>query len=337
MDDVNPGRRVLITGANSGIGRAAAIKFASEGWQVIMACRNLERGRRAREGIIASSGSAAVQLMQLDVASFESVRSFCSSFEAEYDRLDVLIHNAGYLNHGLRTYQRSPDGLELTFATNVFGPLLLTELLLEPLARSNDARVLFAASTNLKHFFDPKRAIEFDNLRGEHAGSRPYSVYKMYGDSKMGGLLLAYRMAQEYRSRAIKVNAVMIPQVRISRESLQRMTGLYRVLGPLVQNWNPFALTPERMASTYFHITASPEFREVTGALVDVWHRVLPPARSPRLSPFSLLRELLATRHAPAYANPDNVERMWRLGQEVIGGSAAAIGAPPADGTRPPS
>lgn len=101
--------------------------------------------------------------------------------------MDVLIHNAGYFNHGITTYQFSPDGLELTFATNLFGPHLMTELLLEHLAKSDDARVLNAGSTNIKNFFDPKRAIEFDNLRGEQKERRSYSVYKAYGDSATAG------------------------------------------------------------------------------------------------------------------------------------------------------
>lgn len=154
----------------------------------------------------------------------------------------MLIHNAGYFNHGIKAYQSSPDGLELTFATNVFGPLLMTERLLGHLAASDDPRVLHAASTNIKHFFDPKRAIEFDNLQGEFAGSRPYTVYKMYGDSKMG-LLLTYRMAEEYKAKGIKVNAVMIPATKVSRETLRNFSGYYRVIGPLVQNLNPFSLT----------------------------------------------------------------------------------------------
>jgi NAD(P)-dependent dehydrogenase (short-subunit alcohol dehydrogenase family) len=312
-------RLVIITGANSGIGKAAAVKFATEGWRVIMACRNLEKSRTAQQEIIAASGNATVELKQLDTSSFASIRQFAATFQREHTRLDALIHNAGYFEYGLKTYQFSPDGLELTFATNVFGPLLLTELLLEPLAQSDDPRVLFAASTNLKHFFDPKRAIEFDNLRGEFAGRRPYTVYKMYGDSKLATLLLTYKMAEAYRAKGIKVNAVMIPQVKVRQEALNRMTGIYRVIGPVIQNLNPGALTPEQMGATYYHICASADFREVTGAVVDAKHRIIRPAESPRLTPFGVIGELLNTRHTPAYASdPANIEQLWSLGHEVI-------------------
>ncbi len=315
-------RTVIITGANSGIGKAATLKFASEGWRVIMACRSLDAGRKAQQEIIAASGNRTVQLMQLDVSSFESIRAFCAAFRREEPRLDVLIHNAGYFNHGIKTYQFSPDGLELTFATNVFGPLLMTELLLEPLSASDDPRVLNAGSTNLKNFFDPKRAIEFDNLRGEFAGSRPYTVYKMYGDSKMALLLLTYRMAEEYRTKGIKVNAVMIPATKVSRETLGKFTGVYRIIGPLIQNLNPFSLTQDQMAACYYHICTADEFRDVTGALVDHQNRIIEPSEQESLNPLSVARELLNTRHTPPYAsNPANVERMWSLSREVIDGA----------------
>jgi NAD(P)-dependent dehydrogenase (short-subunit alcohol dehydrogenase family) len=213
------------------------------------------------------------------------------------------------------------DGLERTFATNVFGPLLLTELLLEPLARAEDPRVITAGSTNLKHFFDPRRAIEFDNLRGEHAGTRPYTVYKMYGDSKMGLYLLTRRMAEVYRDRGIKVNCVMIPTVRMERTALRKFRSWFRVVAPLVQYWNPFALSRETMAETYYRLATSDAFREVTGALVDHRLRILPPLPADRrLTPLAVVRELVSTRHAPPYAGDEaNVERMWALAREVCG------------------
>jgi NAD(P)-dependent dehydrogenase (short-subunit alcohol dehydrogenase family) len=257
--------------------------------------------------------------MQVDVSSFDSIRRFCSAFEAEHPTLDALVHNAGYFNHGIKSYQFSPDGLELTFATNVFGPLLMTELLMKCLAASDDPRVLHAASTNIKNFFDPKRAIEFDNLRGEFAGRRPYTVYKMYGDSKMGLLLLTYQMAKEYRARGIKVNSLMIPVTRVSKETLAKFTGFYRIIAPLLQNLNPLTRTPAEIAGCYYHICASAEFGGVTGSLVDDKNRVILPAEAKVLTPSRLIRELWNTRHAPAYAtDPANIERMWHFSREVI-------------------
>lgn len=84
----------------------------------------------------------------------------------------------------------------------------MTNLLLDHLTKSDDPRVLNACTTNIRHFFDPKRKIDFDNLKGEYKDSRPYSVYKMYGDSKMALLMLTFKMAEEYKNRGVKVNAM---------------------------------------------------------------------------------------------------------------------------------
>ncbi|WP_256710727.1 SDR family NAD(P)-dependent oxidoreductase [Paenibacillus sp. FSL H8-0548] len=105
---------VIITGANSGIGRAAALKFVTEGYFVIMACRNIEMSKAVQREIKAASSNVNVDLMELDVSSFDSIRNFCSVFKAKYPRLDLLIHNAAYLNHGEKEYKLSPEQIELS-------------------------------------------------------------------------------------------------------------------------------------------------------------------------------------------------------------------------------
>jgi NAD(P)-dependent dehydrogenase (short-subunit alcohol dehydrogenase family) len=321
MEVAKKGRTVVITGSNSGIGKAAARRFAAEGDHVVMACRNVEAAETARAEILAGLDGASAEIMPLDVSSFASVRQFAVEFKGRHPRLDVLIHNAGYFNHGLRTYQFSPDGLERTFATNVFGPVLLTELLVEQLAAAPDARVLLAGSTIVKSFFDPRRKIEFDNLRGEHATSRPYAVYDKYRESKMGVVLVTRRLAQELAHRGVKVNCIMIPGVRVERHVLRKFTGRFRVIGTLTQYLNPFLRPPSRLARTYYHICSDADLKDVTGEHFD-HHRevlpVLPPDQE--LNPFQLMRELLSSPTlTPAYAGaPENVDRMWDVVREAI-------------------
>lgn len=120
---------VIITGANSGIGKSAALKFATEGHTVIMACRNLEKAEIVQEKIIKVSKNKKVYLKEVDLSSFKSIYSFCDNYKEKFDKLDILIHNAAYFNHGER-YKLSPDNIELTFATNVLGPFLMTKLLI---------------------------------------------------------------------------------------------------------------------------------------------------------------------------------------------------------------
>jgi len=301
---------VIVTGANSGIGRAASVRFARDGYRVVMACRDLERSKKAQQEIIELSQSANVDLLKLDVSSFQSIRDFCIQFKEEYGKLDILINNAGYFRHGEKTYQMSPDNIELSFATNAFGPFLLTRLLMDCLKSSEDARVLNACSTNIRHFFEPKRGIEFDNLRGEFKDTRPYNCYKFYGDSKMALLILTFRMAKELEETGIKINAVQIPAIKLSRETMAKFKSVWRIAAR-VQNF--FSASPETMADTYFHICTSEEFRPVTGKLINDRREVMEP--SPYSGGFLQdMRQLKDQKVYPQYAgDKDNIDRMWDL------------------------
>ena len=306
-------KKVIITGANSGIGKAAAIKFASEGYCVIMACRDIARSKKAQEEIIEVSPNDNVELMKLDISSFDSIRSFCSEFKNEHLKLDILIHNAAYFEHGKKEYQLSPDKIELTFATNTFGPFLMTELLKDSLAKSNDPRILNSCTENIMHFFDPKRSIEFDNLRGDFKDSRPYSVYKMYGDSKMGLLMLTFKLAEEYKKDGIKVNAIIIPGVKVSKETLKKFSFGYRVIAMIKQ---PFSLSPEALAESYFHICTSDEFKNISGQPINKKNKILPESKHDK--GFGKAKELLTFGFIPKYAyDKNNIEKIWQVSKEL--------------------
>jgi len=304
----------IITGANSGIGKAAAIKFAAEGCQVVMACRNLAISKAVQQEIVSKSGNRNVDLMQLDVSSLASVRSFCTMFIAKYPHLDVLIHNAAYLNHGEKEYKLSPEGIELSFATNVCGPYWLSCLLADHLAKSADARILHACTTNIKHFFDPKRKIEFDNLQGQFRGERPYNVYKMYGDSKMALLMLTFKLAEEWRDRGIKVNALQINRVKLSEETIRKMHGIWKLLARAQNVINPM---PEGMADNYYRICTSEQWRETTGQLFNHRMEIVQPSVSER--GFAQVKNVAGSHTYPQYARQhEHIEQVWRLCQITI-------------------
>ncbi len=306
-------RTVIITGSNSGIGKAAAKKFALEGYRVIMACRNIEKSTNARDEIIEHSSNDNVDLMKLDVSSFESIHTFCSKYKSKYQKLDILIHNAAYFNHGEKVFQFSADNIELTWATNIFGPFLMTQLLKNHLAESDDPRILTASTTNIKHFFDPKREIELDNLHGERKERKKYDVYKMYGDSKMAFLMLTFKLAEEYTSCGIKVNAVMIPNIRQEKESLKKFrSSYYRIIATLQ---NIIARSPERMAETYYYICTSDEFKNITGKLVNIHNKIMTRSEIPSgKGGFALIKELMGSEHYPGYVeNEEVMEKVWEI------------------------
>lgn len=307
---------VIITGANSGIGKAATLKFATEGYRVVMACRNLEISKTVQKEITQVSNNHNVDLMELDISSFDSIRTFCSAFKAKYPRVDILIHNAAYLNHGEKEYKLSPEHIELSFATNTFGPFLMTRLLEDHLENSQDPRILNACTTNIKNFFDPKRKIDFDNLRGEFRDTRPYSVYKMYGDSKMALLMLTFIMAEQFKSQKINVNAIQINRVKLSYESIKKMKSFWRVLAWAQNLTNPL---PLRMAETYFHICTSDDFKNVSGQLINHKREIVKPSLNEK--GFNQLKNIFGSRSFPKYAiEPQNVEKLWGIYTTVTKG-----------------
>lgn len=310
-------RIVIITGANSGIGKAAALKFAMEGYRVIMACRNLEISRVAQEEIIEKSKNNKVELIQLDISSFSSIQEFCLNYKSNYQKLDILIHNAAYLNHGEKNYQLSPENIELTFATNTIGPFLMTNLLLDLLKKSDDPRVLHACTTNIKHFFDEKRQIDFDNLQGEFKDSRKYSVYKMYGDSKMALLLLTFKLADELKDSGIKINAIQINGVKMSKETVQKLRSFWKYIAR-VQNL--FFPEPLEMANNYFAICTSDEFKDVTGKLLNQKREIVKPTNDEKVKFVTQAKYILGSSYYPKYANrTENIEKVWKLCTDLTG------------------
>ena len=134
------GRRYVVTGANAGIGRAASKMLAERGARVEMLCRNQERGEAARDALRDETKNDHIYLHQVDLSDLDSIRRFAASFEG---KVDGLIHNAGVL---VAEKQMTAEGIELTFATHVIGPFLLTGLLRESLLLSEDPRIVWVSS-----------------------------------------------------------------------------------------------------------------------------------------------------------------------------------------------
>ena len=160
------GRSVIVTGANSGIGRAAARALAHAGARVIVAVRDVEKGRAA-----AASMPGETEVRPLDLASLASIREFAAAWEGG---LDLLINNAGVM---VPPFSRTADGFELQFGTNHLGHFALTNLLLENIT----GRVVTVSSTGHR-----MGEIDFDDLNWER---RPYKPWRAYGQSKLANLL----------------------------------------------------------------------------------------------------------------------------------------------------
>ena len=183
------GRVALVTGANSGIGRATSLELARRGFDVWMLCRDRARGLEARDAIARECGGSRVHLGIVDMSDLGSIRRFVQEFPAE--RVDVLVHNAGVLPHE----KKLVAGVELTFATNVLGPFALTGLLMDRLSRSLDARVIFVASGGLYFQRLDLSLLDVDATRFD--GTRAYA------NAKRAQVLLGHILADRLRERGV--------------------------------------------------------------------------------------------------------------------------------------
>lgn len=197
MPDLS-GKRILVTGANSGIGLESAKLFAGRGAEVIMACRNATKGQAALDTIKAEHPDAAVTLMALDLADQKSVKDFAEAFTRKYDRLDILLNNAGLMAPPL---SRTKDGFEMQFGTNHLGHFALTALLIELLEKAEAPRVVTVSS--VAHNFG---RIYFGNLNAE----KSYYRWTFYGQSKLANLMFAQELHRRLRKRGSKVESIAV-------------------------------------------------------------------------------------------------------------------------------
>jgi NAD(P)-dependent dehydrogenase (short-subunit alcohol dehydrogenase family) len=253
------GKVVVITGANSGIGKAAAVQLAETGAYVVMACRSLERGAIALDEVISRSGSESVELLQVDMSSQGSIQEFVKAFLHRHQHLDVLIHNAANFDLTRKAPVLTAEGVETIFATNHVGVFLLTSLLLDVLKDSSPSRVITVASKGLVVY--PNLDIELDNLNGE----RDFSPQHAYYHSKLAQVMYTYDLAERLADTGVTVNCVRVGNVALADDRLGNIPGFLKKLYALKKK---MALSPERMARTYLYLAADPALEDVSG---DYW------------------------------------------------------------------
>lgn len=257
-------KTIIVTGANSGIGKAAVIQLAARGATVIMACRSPERGAKALEDVRVKTNNEKVELLTLDLSSQASIRQFTAAFLKRHNRLDVLIHNAANFDHSLKKPVLTADGVETIFATNHIGPFLLTHLLLDTLKASAPSRIITVASKGLMVY--PFLDIEFDNLNGE----RKFNTQDAYYHSKLAQIMFTYDLAQRLKGTGVSVNCVRVTNVAIPDERLDHLPTWLKKIYALKRK---MAITPEQQAETYVYLAADPAVQAISGAYWDEKNR----------------------------------------------------------------
>jgi NAD(P)-dependent dehydrogenase (short-subunit alcohol dehydrogenase family) len=190
------GKVFVVTGGNSGLGLETARELARRGGHVVIACRDAARAATALSQIQASTRSASIEAMELDLANLASVHAFAERFRASQRRLDVLCNNAGVM---ALPYRKTKDGFEMQFGTNHLGHFALTGHLFDLLCATPGARVVNVSSTGHR-----MGRIRFDDLQSE----RSYGKWRAYGQSKLANLLFTYELARRAERAGVDLVSV---------------------------------------------------------------------------------------------------------------------------------
>ncbi|MCY3796693.1 MAG: SDR family oxidoreductase [Chloroflexi bacterium] len=247
------GKRVLITGATNGIGAQAALELAKMGADVVIVGRDANKTRKVRNDLQAQSGNSTIDILVADLSSMDEIRRIAAEFREKYDRLDVLLNNAGAV---FSDYQKSADGYEMTFALNHISYFLLTHLLLDILIQTSqeqgEARIV-----NVSSSAHTNATLRLDSLRNE----RGYSFMNSYGASKLMNVQFTYELARRLADTTVAVNAVHPGLVATGFG--HNTGGLWSNLIKIAQKL--FAISPQKGAETLVYLAASPEVTGISG------------------------------------------------------------------------
>jgi NAD(P)-dependent dehydrogenase (short-subunit alcohol dehydrogenase family) len=235
------GRVAVITGANTGLGYETARALAEHGAHVVLAVRNLEKGKDAVARITAASPSADVALQELDLTSLDSIRAAARQLRSDHDRIDLLINNAGVMYTPKST---TKDGFELQFGTNHLGHFALTGLLLDRLLPVAGSRIVTVSSIGHRIRAD----IHFDDLQWEHS----YNRVSAYGQAKLANLLFTYELQRRLAPQGTTIAAAAHPggsNTELIRHLPRLAAAVYPVLEPLFQDSAMGALPSLRAAT----------------------------------------------------------------------------------------
>uniref|UniRef100_I2CTL6 NADP-retinol dehydrogenase n=1 Tax=Macaca mulatta TaxID=9544 RepID=I2CTL6_MACMU len=253
-----PGKTVIVTGANTGIGKQTALELAKRGGNIILACRDMEKCEAAAKDIRGETLNHHVNARHLDLASLKSIREFAAKIIEEEERVDILINNAGVMRC---PHWTTEDGFEMQFGVNHLGHFLLTNLLLDKLKASAPSRII-----NLSSLAHVAGHIDFDDLNWQ---TRKYNTKAAYCQSKLAIVLFTKELSRRLQGSGVTVNAL---HPGVARTELGRHTGIHgstfssTTLGPII--WL-LVKSPELAAQPSTYLAVAEELADVSGKYFD--------------------------------------------------------------------
>ncbi len=247
------GKTVLITGANSGIGKETALDLARRGARVIMACRDLQKAEVALKEIVEKSRNSNIMVKHLDLASLKSVRDFAEDINNNEPQLDVLINNAGVAYVSQLT--KTQDNFEMAMGINHLGHFLLTNLLLDLLKKSAPSRIVVVSSSAHQLY---KSEFNFENINSELF----YNRFGAYCQSKLANILFSKELAKHLEGSDVTVNSLH-PGVIVEAELLRYTPYIFQMGASYLMR--PFGKTAEQGAQTTIHLAVSKDVEGVSG------------------------------------------------------------------------
>lgn len=244
------GKICVVTGANSGIGKATALGLAQMGATVAMVCRDRTRGEAAQSEIKAKSHNDAVDLLLADLSSQQSIRQLAENFKQRYTQLHVLINNAGVY---CLTRRKTVDGLEKTFAVNHLAPFLLTNLLLDMIKASPPARIINVSSAAQEAAY-----LKLDDLQSE----KGYRPMRAYSQSKLALVMFTYELARRLEGTGVTANCLH-PGFVSTNIGQSDILPIARIAAKFILSF--LGVSPEEGAETSIYLASSPDVEGLTG------------------------------------------------------------------------
>ena len=235
---------ILITGATSGIGKETALGLANLGAIIVFTTRDVIKGEKTKKELIAKTNNKNIHMLTCDLASFESIKNCCNEFKSKFDKLHVLINNAGVWDFKRK---ESKDGIENIFAVNYLAPFLMTELLLDLLIKSKPSRIINVTSG--MHY----GTINFNDIEFK----QKFSGAKAYRQSKLALILYTRLLAKKLKGKGVTVNAA---HPGMNKTDLGRDAGgfskmIFKMMGK----------DPSIGAETSIFLASSPDIENITG------------------------------------------------------------------------